>query len=334
MAWAGDVAVSAGPGRVPRGHRLRQPVGRRHAAGVAGPRGVPRAGGPPRRPRPGPGLPLPPGGRSADEPADPAAHGLPAPRRDDALDVRARAGRRGEPAPSRVGTTPREARRASPLVRGLGSVALVRRGSRGMTTPAPWCPGKATAGGRGPLGVGDHRGHPAQPRPAGGGVVRREGNPTDRLGTAAARASCGHARRALVEQQQPARLGVAQPHRAAQRLPFGLARPVGDQHGICPEVAGLQVGRLDRGVGPAGDRGDRLAGPTPGRRPRAPGSRGAAAPGPAARPAARRAPAGPAPARRPPGGRPPSAARAASTLGGVISWPCPRSGCSGPGRRP
>ena len=45
----------------------------------------------------------------------------------------------------------------------------------------------AAAGGRGPLGVGDHRGHPAQPRPAGRGVVRRERDPTDRLGTAGRR---------------------------------------------------------------------------------------------------------------------------------------------------
>ena len=42
----------------------------------------------------------------------------------------------------------------------------------------------AAAGRRGPLGVGDHRGHPAQPRAAGGGVVRREGDPADRLGAA------------------------------------------------------------------------------------------------------------------------------------------------------
>jgi hypothetical protein len=60
-------------GGVPPWQRLRQPVGRRHAAFVAGPWGVPLAGGPSGCPGVGQRLPLPPGRRLPGQPTDPPA---------------------------------------------------------------------------------------------------------------------------------------------------------------------------------------------------------------------------------------------------------------------
>ena len=55
---------------------IRQPVGRRHPARVARPRGVPVAGRPPRGAGGGPRLPLPPGRRLCRQPADPERLGF------------------------------------------------------------------------------------------------------------------------------------------------------------------------------------------------------------------------------------------------------------------
>jgi hypothetical protein len=85
VAWAGDVAVSAG--RV-EFHEGTEFVGRRNAPDLARPRSLPRAGGAPRPPGPRAGFPLPAGRRVACEPADPAADGFPPTRRDDPVDVR------------------------------------------------------------------------------------------------------------------------------------------------------------------------------------------------------------------------------------------------------
>jgi hypothetical protein len=134
IAWAGDVAVSAGRGGVPRRHALRQSLGWRDDARMARPRGVPSPGGSSGRARPGARLPLPAGGRAAHEPADPAAHGLPAPRRDDALG----ACRLSEAGQVRGPATAIAVRRSSAAARGDGSGGPGCRLTRG-TTAATAC---------------------------------------------------------------------------------------------------------------------------------------------------------------------------------------------------